>query len=224
MKNLSALALALVVLPLLGQDTNLRTQTEAVVNRLYKEDKRMLKTRLPDLVERMALQAGSQVADVGCGDGKFTAVLAHAVGKEGRVFAVDKDAKWALKEARKRTKKERLNNITFIAGTDDDPKLAPASLDAALSVIAYHEYEKYPVMLEKIKAALKPGGRLVVVDMMPRKTRTKDRKIQTEAHVIDPDIVQKELETAGFNVAQRDDNFINRPDDEDHNWLIVATR
>lgn len=73
-------------------------------------------------------------------------------------------------------------------------------------------------------AALKPAGRLVVVDYMPLRTRDRPRADQTKNHVIAPELVEEELRDFGFQILERRDWFIAYPDDERAFWLIVAQR
>lgn len=73
-------------------------------------------------------------------------------------------------------------------------------------------------------AALKPGGRLVVLDKMPLRTRNRPRADQTKNHVIAPEVVEQELREFGFQILERRDQFIDYGDDESTNWLIVAQR
>ena len=73
-------------------------------------------------------------------------------------------------------------------------------------------------------AALKPGGRLVVLDNMPLRTRNRPRRDQTKNHVIAPEVVEQELREFGFQIRERRDQFIDYPDEESTNWLIVAQR
>jgi predicted methyltransferase len=75
-----------------------------------------------------------------------------------------------------------------------------------------------------VLAALKPGGRLVVLDNMPLRTRNRPRADQTKNHVIAPEVVEQELREFGFQILERRDQFIDYPDEESTNWLIVAQR
>jgi predicted methyltransferase len=75
-----------------------------------------------------------------------------------------------------------------------------------------------------VLAALKPGGRLVVVDNMPLRTRNRPRGDQTKNHVIAPEVVEQELREFGFQILERRDQFIDYADEESTNWLIVAQR
>jgi predicted methyltransferase len=94
-------------------------------------------------------------------------------------------------------------------------------LDAVLMVIVYHEITDYAAMLKHVFAALKPGGRFVVVDMTPHKTLSRPRADQAKNHVISPDLAAAEIRQAGFEQKSRDDHFIDRPDEESTRWMIV---
>ena len=173
--------------------------------------------------EALNLKAGSAVADVGAGDGFFTVRLARAVGPTGRVVAVDVNKK-RLKQLRKRAKKGKLSNIQVVEGTEDDPKLEPNSLDAILISNAYHHLEHYQAELAHMKRALKPGGKLVILDyqrsLIDGKPRNENRHAQTRRHGIKADVVQRDLEEAGFEVADRRDDFIRLVTIE---WIIIAS-
>jgi ubiquinone/menaquinone biosynthesis C-methylase UbiE len=127
----------------------------------------------------------------------------------------------ALKRLRERVEDGHLANVQVIEGAPDDPKLPAGALDCALMVIMYHEIAEPQKLLEHVRAALKPGGRLVVVDQMPCKTLARPRADQVKNHVVAPGIVESEIREAGFEVVSRDDHFIDRPDEESTRWMIV---
>lgn len=68
------------------------------------------------------------------------------------------------------------------------------------------------------------GGRLVIVDFMPCRTRDQPRETQAKAHALAPGFVEEELREAGFEIASRDDGFIANPDEESACWRIVARK
>jgi ubiquinone/menaquinone biosynthesis C-methylase UbiE len=174
---------------------------------------------MQDIVLALGVTKGTRIADIGAGGGDYEPALSRAVGVDGRVYAEDIDAD-ALKRLGERMKKAEYGNVDVIEGVADDPKL-PGNLDAVMIVITYHEIADPPKMLEHILAALKPNGRLVVVDMTPHKTLTRPRADQVKNHVIAPDIAESEVRSAGFEVISRDDHFIDKPDEESTRWMIV---
>src|SRR5688572_90741 len=118
----------------------------------------------PDLAMRlMQVQRGTSVADVGAGSGYFTIRLAKAVGSSGKVYAVDIQ-RGMLELLQRAVAKERLANVIPVLAADDDPRLPPESVDLVLMVDVYHELSAPQVTLAHLKRALKPGGRLVLLE------------------------------------------------------------
>jgi ubiquinone/menaquinone biosynthesis C-methylase UbiE len=101
------------------------------------EERRVKRMKFSELVAAMKLQEGHAVADLGAGQGAFTAALSKAVGAAGHVFAIDIDES-AIKSLRTKVEKQSLKNVTVIHGDVDDPKLASDSLDAVLLIDTYH--------------------------------------------------------------------------------------
>ena len=115
------------------------------------------------IVKAMNVKAGVAVADVGAGTGLFTRLLADRVGPEGKVYAVDVSApflKHIADEARKRGQAQ----IETVRGTQESTNLAPGSIDVAFLCDTYHHLERHEPVLASIRRALRPGGRLVVVE------------------------------------------------------------
>jgi ubiquinone/menaquinone biosynthesis C-methylase UbiE len=177
--------------------------------------------RVPDVMAALAIGAGSRVADVGAGSGYFTEHLARAVGAEGRVYAVDISER-ALSQLRRLAENEGLDNIEVVRGAVDDPRLPERSLDAVLVVDAYHEMTEYEAMLSGMFEALRPGGRLVILDLIPADpSQSRDR--QTRSHELSIEIVEEELREAGFDVLERDPEFTQSGRNHGQ-WLLVARR
>jgi len=153
------------------------------------EERREQWQRVPDIFNALLVRPGAVVADVGAGDGFFTSRLANAVGPDGRVLAVDV-ADDALRRLRQRVEAEALTNVEVIRGEVDDPKLPEGAVDAILIVNAYHEMTEYAAMLARMRAALKPGGRLVIVEPISERRRDRPRAEQTRNHEIAVSLVQ----------------------------------
>lgn len=181
---------------------------QAVVQKLFPKDEELQRERLTDVARQLRLTAGSTVADVGCGDGEVAVVWSRAVGPAGRVYAEDIGAR-QVKAARKQAKKHHARNVTVIRGEAADPHLPAGALDGISLFWVYHELEKYPEMLASFRKALKPDGRLVIVDPTPHKTGERPRAVQSKNHVLRTDIAEADLRNAGFEILHRDDRFVD---------------
>ena len=146
--------------------------------------------------------AGLTVADVGAGSGYFTVRLASRVGPAGRVFANDLQSEM-LKMLTARLARERLTNVTLVQGAVDDPKLPASSLDLAIMVDVYHEFSEPQKMLRGLRAALKPGGRLVLLEY-----RKEDPQVPIRfEHKMSVAEARLELEAEGFLFSKLDDRL-----------------
>ncbi|HEU5260206.1 MAG TPA: methyltransferase domain-containing protein [Gemmatimonadales bacterium] len=182
--------------------------------------------RVPDVFAALGVGPGVHVADIGAGGGFFTARLAQAVGNDGRVFAVDIDA-GVIGRLRERAEREQWSNVEIIHSRPDDPRLPHGALDAALIVNTYHEFTAVEAMLRGLARALKPGGRLVIVDQVPPPSRIRDeRTAQERAHELGSWFAVRDLVGAGFRIVCLEDPFIVAAgtDARDDWWLLAAVR
>ena len=121
----------------------------------------------PDqIMDALAIADGSAVADIGAGAGWFTIRLARRVGPNGMVYAQDVQRQM-LEAIRRRVAREGLLNVETRLGVGSAPNLPERSLDAVLVVDVYPEVEDRVTFLRNLAAALKPGGRLGVVNYKP---------------------------------------------------------
>jgi ubiquinone/menaquinone biosynthesis C-methylase UbiE len=111
----------------------------------------------------IGIQVGTTVADVGAGVGYFTLRVAERVGIHGVVYGEDIQA-GMLDQLSSNARARSLSNVRAVLGTVEDPKLPRGSIDVALLVNVYHELAEPEKMLERIREALRPQGRLVVVE------------------------------------------------------------
>ncbi|GIX04538.1 MAG: methyltransferase type 11 [Planctomycetaceae bacterium] len=119
--------------------------------------------RTSQMVAALGVREGMSVADVGAGSGRITVMLAAAVGDRGIVYAVDVQPQM-LELIADKVNRLQLKNVELVLASAKSPKLKPQSIDLALLVDVYHELEyPYEVMLE-LSRALKPGGRVVLVE------------------------------------------------------------
>ena len=119
----------------------------------------------PDLImDALGIADGAVVADLGAGGGWFTIQLARRVGPNGIVYAEDIQPQM-IEAIGRRVVREGLSNVKTVLGGPRDPRL-PAGLDAVLIVDAYHEMEDPVTLLQNVAHALKPQGRIGVVDFV----------------------------------------------------------
>jgi ubiquinone/menaquinone biosynthesis C-methylase UbiE len=117
----------------------------------------------PDKVVRViGLYDGNKVADIGAGTGYFTSVLSRAVGREGKVYAVDIEPEM-LAHIAKRDDLGAAEVVTILADPDD-PKLPDGELDVILVVNTWHHIDGRTKYLKKLRSALGVEGRVVVID------------------------------------------------------------
>lgn len=186
--------------------------------------------RATDLVSALQVSPGDWAADVGASAGYYSMRLSRIVGSDGRVFAEDITSA-AIGWLDARVKAFGLQNVDILKGEADDPKLPSARLSAVLIVDSYHHFSNATVMLEKIRLALKPGGRLVIADYSFSGHRTQTRGEQIKVHEIDPAVVRSEMERAGFEIVNCEDPFVKwrpgvgntRASATDY-WLMTAVR
>jgi len=126
-----------------------------------KRDAEFDEGRVLDIV---GVKAGMTLGEVGAGNGYFTLKLAGRVGPSGRIYANDILGS-ALAELQDRAYRQNLFNIMTILGTETDPRLPPGKLDMVFLVRAFHDLSEPVVMLDRIAASLKPGGKIVIVEI-----------------------------------------------------------
>ena len=118
----------------------------------------------PDRVmDALRIGDSSIVADLGAGGGWFTVRLARRVGPNGRVYAEDVQPQM-LEAIQRRVAREGLRNVVTRLGQATDPLLPASTLDAVLIVDAYHEIEQPIALLKNVRKALKPDGRIGIVN------------------------------------------------------------
>lgn len=174
--------------------------------------------KVDEIFAALQVEEGDWIADVGAGSGFFSFRLSPRVGPSGKVIAQDIDA-GVLAELRDEARREGIDNIETVVGATDDPRLPEGSLDGVLIVNAYHEMREYDAMLGGIRRALRPGGRLVIVDMPPA-DESASRRSQVQQHDIAIGIVVQDLVASGFEVTRQVPDFIDAG--RRRNWLLVA--
>ena len=165
-------------------------------------------TQKPGLLVRdMQLQKGMTVADVGTGVGYMLPFLSRAVGPEGKVIAEDIFDDF-LQGARNRAENQKLTNVSFVKGTDTDPKLPEGQVDAVLVLDVYHHFDYPDKMLAAISKALKPEGRLFIVEYYKRPEAMPNGRAMTHIRLDMPDVI-KEIEANHFHLVSEKERIRN---------------
>lgn len=123
----------------------------------------------PDqIMDALKIADGASVADLGAGGGFFTIRLAARVGPNGRVYAQDVQPPM-LDSINRRVMREGLRNVETVLGTETDPRLPAGKMDAVLFVDGYQEVSEgnRVAFLRNLARALKPGGRVGIVNFKP---------------------------------------------------------
>lgn len=128
---------------------------------------RTAEREVPELINLLELKPGMTVADVGAGFGAWTVLFAKFLGPSGRVHATDIGAQ-QLAAIREYVQKEGLANVTVLEGAANSSNLPALCCDAILIRDAYHHLTQPADIVKSLAAALKPGGRLAVIDFPPR--------------------------------------------------------
>lgn len=150
----------------------------------------------PDLaLDALDIKPGMTIADVGAGVGYLTVRMAKRVGPEGKIYANDIQP-GMIERLRRQLAEKRLTNVELVLGTETDPRLPPNAIDLVLLVDVYHEFSRPREMLEKIRVALKPDGRLVLFEYKKEDPTVPIR----EEHKMSVAEVKTELEAEGFRL------------------------
>jgi cyclopropane fatty-acyl-phospholipid synthase-like methyltransferase len=150
-------------------------------------DQRLQINRVMDI---LAIKPGKTVADIGAGSGWFTVRAAKRVADNGQVYAVDINPE-ATRYIGERAQKEHLQNVKTILSQPDNPLLPPDSVDAVLMLKTYHEIAHPVTLLKKLRAALRPGAKVGIID----------RNGNGENHGLDKDVVIREAKEAGYGLT-----------------------
>ena len=162
------------------------------------------------LAELLEIGPGSTVADIGAGKGQLALALARLVGPGGRVYATEIDAGLREKIARA-AEREGLANLVVVEALEDATGLPTACCDAAYLRGVYHHLTKPEPFLASLRASLRPGARLAVIDFRPTLWLAlwtpKGIPADRGGHGVRPEIVTGEAEAAGFTRFALDEDW-----------------
>ncbi len=159
--------------------------------RYSNEDARDSVREAQTVMDLADIEAGMYVADIGAGEGYYTVRLAPLVGRRGRVLAEDIVPK-TISALADRITREDIHNVAVKLGKPTDPLLPDASFDRIFMIHMYHEIERPSEFIWNLRADLKKGGRVVVVDA--------DRP--TDRHGTPPRLLICEFAAVGYQLTR----------------------
>ncbi len=165
------------------------------------------KQKPAELIRAMGLQPGMTVADIGTGVGYMLPFLSRRVGADGKVFAEDIFDDF-LAAAKQHAKDLNLTNVTFVKGTETDPKLPEGALDMVLALDVYHHFDYPDKMLAAIHKSLKPDGKLVIVEYYKRQEAMPGGRAIQHIRLDMPDVI-KEIEANHFHLLSEREHIPN---------------
>jgi ubiquinone/menaquinone biosynthesis C-methylase UbiE len=169
---------------------------------------------LPDLGEprRLAtlleLQPGMTVAEIGAGDGKIAVEMGRMVGERGHLYATElSESKRA--QIASRVERAALHNVTILEAGEHTTHLPDACCEAIYMRLVYHHFTDPSGVDASMRRALKPGGRVVVVDFTPRWYLTGNPSgiANRGGHGVPEAVVESEMKAAGFTVERKVENY-----------------
>jgi SAM-dependent methyltransferase len=154
-----------------------------------------------EVMKAFELRPGMKVADVGCGSGYFTVKVAGEIGPEGHVWAIDA---WQdmLDYLDRRLQIEGLENVDLVKVERDDPMIPKGQADLILMVDVYHYIKERTAYAEKLRDGLAPGGRLIVVDYIPKPIEERPWGPPPSQHLPEAELTG-DLEKAGLRKVKQ---------------------
>ena len=156
------------------------------------------------LIEVLEIREGHRVADIGAGTGELTIRIARHVGASGHVYSTDINPQ-SLLDLRSAVNKEQFQNVSIIEGASSQTNIPVECCDAVFMRHVYHHIGDPPAMNASLRASLKAGGRLAIVDFAPDNgtSAPPGRRGTDQSHGVMPETVVEELRAAGFVGVER---------------------
>jgi predicted methyltransferase len=147
------------------------------------------------VIDALDVRSGATVAEIGAGDGYWVPWLSKAVGKEGKVYAVEVEAD-KVETLRQLVAEQGFGNVEVVFGRYDDPLLPDGSVDLAITSKTYHHIEGRVAYFRSLRGDLAPSGRVAHLDDRP------DLPFPlswiTAGHTSEPAVIKAEMTDAGY--------------------------
>lgn len=148
------------------------------------------------MLKNLGVKPGMTVCDMGCGNGFYSLKLAEMVGENGKVLAIDIQPEM-LRLLQARAEEQEIDNVELILGDIDNPKLPEGKVDLILCVDVYHEFSHPVEMLAGMRSALKPEGRVALLEF-----RMEDPNVPIKTlHKMSKKQILKEYAANGFTLS-----------------------
>jgi predicted methyltransferase len=178
----------------------------------FEVESRELFARRKEIVAACHIKPGETVADLGAGTGLFTRLFAEAVGRKGRVIAVDIAQKF-LDHIAATCRDAGLRNVQTVLAAKDSTNLPADSIDVAFICDTYHHFEFPAKTLASLHRAIKPNGRLILIDFRRIPGKSTDWVLK---HVrAGQDVFEAEIEKAGFKKVSEDPKLL------EENYFVI---
>jgi len=162
------------------------------------------KNKPDEILEALTLRQGQKVADIGAGGGYFSLRFVEAVGKDGRLFAVDTNPKF-LEFIKNSAKEKGLDNVETVLTTEDNPTLSEKSIDLIFMRNVCHHLTNRVEYFKRLRGALKPRGRIAIIEYRTGGGRFSfHRKF---GHYVPKKIIIEEMKEAGYQL-EKDLDFL----------------
>jgi ubiquinone/menaquinone biosynthesis C-methylase UbiE len=172
------------------------------------------------IVGALALRPGMAAADVGAGDGRFTTALARQVGASGHVYATEVESD-KLTKVQEKLKADGFANVRTVLGDQNGTGLPQGCCDAILLRMVYHHFTDPQAMRRSLWSALKPGGRVLVIEVPPHAGwRKLDGVPERGGHGIPAPELIADMRKDGFTVVEQHQEWPG----EDDSYSVVFQR
>ena len=153
------------------------------------------------LLKNMNIRPSDTIADIGAGSG-YHVFRMSSIANSGLIYAVDIQAEM-LEEIQSRKDKRNINNVELVLGTERSVNLPENSVDKILLVDVYHEFNYPYEMMQSIKKALRPNGKIYLIEYRGEDFSVPIKKVHkmTEKQAV------KEMKAAGFKLRRNLDNL-----------------
>ena len=195
-----------------GVNDTFRDPDPKVFTERFEIESREVFAKRKEILEAIKLKPTDVVADIGAGTGLFTRLFASNLGPEGRVIAVDIAQKF-LNHIEVTCREQNLRNVDTLLCKDDSTELPPESVDVAFICDTYHHFEFPEKTMTSLLKALKPGGRVIVIDFKRIEGESSD---WTMDHVrAGQEVFEAEILQAGFQKADEVKDLLKE------NYMVV---